>query len=78
MEVSSNTDIIMDINIIISTLQRKVSELTLANIMLEAKALDLQNQLNTINQDQSSENAINGNEDQTKELDNPERDTIDK
>jgi len=75
MEVSSNTDIIMDINIIISTLQRKVSELTLANIMLEAKALDLQNQLNTINQDQSSENAINGNEDQTKELDNPERDT---
>ena len=75
MEVSSNTDIIMDINIIISTLQRKVSELTLANIMLEAKTLDLQNQLNTINQDQSSENAINGNEDQTKELDNPERDT---
>ena len=75
MEVSSNADIIMDINIIISTLQRKVSELTLANIMLEAKTLDLQNQLNTINQDQSSENAINGNEDQTKELDNPERDT---
>ena len=68
----------MDINIIIATLQRKVSELTLANIMLEAKTLDLQNQLNTINQDQSSENAINGNEDQTKELDNPERDSIDK
>ena len=65
----------MDIDIIIATLQRKVSELTLANIMLEAKTLDLQNQLNTINQDQSSENAINGNEDQTKELDNPERDT---
>tara|TARA_Y100000991_G_scaffold199119_1_gene170640 strand:+ start:156 stop:356 length:201 start_codon:yes stop_codon:yes gene_type:complete len=65
----------MDINIIIATLQRKVSELTLANIMLEAKTLDLQNQLNTINQDQSSENAINGNEDQTKEFDNPERDT---
>ena len=64
----------MNVNIIISTLQRKVSELTLANIMLEAKTLDLQNQLNTINQDQSSENAINGNEDQTKELDNPERD----
>ena len=64
----------MDINIIIATLQRKVSELTLSNIMLEAKILDLQNQLNSI-QDQSSENAINGNEDQTKELDNPERDT---
>ena len=42
--------------------------------MLEAKILDLQTQLNSI-QDQSSENAINGNEDQTKELDNPERDT---
>ena len=64
----------MNVNIIISTFQRKVSELTLSNIMLEAKILDLQNQLNSI-QDQSSENAINGNEDQTKELDNPERDT---
>ena len=64
----------MNVNIIISTLQRKVSELTLSNIMLEAKILDFQNQLNSI-QDQSSENAINGNEDQTKELDNPERDT---
>ena len=64
----------MNVNIIISTLQRKVSELTLSNIMIEAKILDLTNQLNSI-QDQSSENAINGNEDQTKELDNPERDT---
>ena len=64
----------MNVNIIISTLQRKVSELTLSNIMLEAKILDLTNQLNSI-QDQSSENAINGNEDQTKELDNSERDT---
>ena len=64
----------MNVNIIISTLQRKVSELTLSNIMLEAKILDLQTQLNSI-QDQSSENAINGNEDQTKELDNSERDT---
>ena len=64
----------MNVNIIISTLQRKVSELTLSNIMLEAKILDLTNQLNSI-QDQSSENAINGNEDQTKEFDNPERDT---
>ena len=68
----------MDINIIIATLQRKVSELTLANIMLEAKTLDLQNQLNTINQDQSSENAINGNEDQTKEFDNSQLDTDNK
>ena len=65
----------MDVNVIISTLQRKVSELTLANVMLEARLLDLTNQLNSINQEKSSENAINGNEDQTKELDNPERDT---
>ena len=64
----------MNVNIIISTLQRKVSELTLSNIMLEAKILDLQTQLNSI-QDQSSENAINGNEDQTKEFDNSQLDT---
>lgn len=67
----------MNVNIIISTLQRKVSELTLSNIMLEAKILDLTNQLNSI-QDQSSENAINGNEDQTKEFDNSQLDTDNK
>ena len=67
----------MNVNIIISTLQRKVSELTLSNIMLEAEILDLQTQLNSI-QDQSSENAINGNEDQTKEFDNSQLDTDNK
>ena len=67
----------MNVNIIISTLQRKVSELTLSNIMLEAKILDLQTQLNSI-QDQSSENAINGKEDQTKEFDNSQLDTDNK
>ena len=67
----------MNVNIIISTLQRKVSELTLSNIMLEAKILDLQTQLNS-KQDQSSENAINGNEDQTKEFDNSQLDTDNK
>ena len=67
----------MNVNIIISTLQRKVSELTLSNIMLEAKILDLQTQLNSI-QDRSSENAINGNEDQTKEFDNSQLDTDNK
>ena len=66
----------MNVNIIISTLQRKVSELTLSNIMLEAKILDLQTQLNSI-QDQSSENAINGNEDQTQKLDDGKRNTDD-
>jgi hypothetical protein len=67
----------MDVNIIISTLQRKVGELTLANTMLEAKVIDLTNQLNTINQQQSSENAINGNEDQTQKLDDGKRNTDD-
>ena len=67
----------MNVNIIISTLQRKVSELTLSNIMLEEKIMDLQTQLNSI-QDQSSENAINGNEDQTKEFDNSQLDTDNK
>ena len=67
----------MDVNIIISTLQRKVGELTLANTMLEAKVIDLTNQLNTINQQQSSENAINGNEDQTQKLDDGTRNTDD-
>ena len=67
----------MDVNIIISTLQRKVGELTLANTMLEAKVIDLTNQLNTINQQQSSENAINGNEDQTQKLDDGKRNTAD-
>jgi len=70
----------MDVNIIISTLQRKVSELTLANTMLEAKVIDLTNQvnqLNTINQEKSSENAINGNEDQTQKLNDSKRDSDD-
>ena len=63
----------MDVNFIISTLQRKVSELTLANVMLEARLLDLTNQLNSINQEKSSENAINGNEDQAQKLSDAER-----
>ena len=63
----------MDVNVIISTLQRKVSELTLANVMLEARLLDLTNQLNSINQEKSSENAINGNEDQAQKLSEAER-----
>ena len=62
----------MDVNVIISTLQRKVSELTLANVMLEARLLDLTNQLNSINQEKSSENAINGKQNQVKEIPNTE------
>ena len=67
----------MDVNIVISTLQRKVSELTLANTMLEAKVLDLTHQLNTITQQKSSENDINGNEDQTQKLNDGSSNTDD-
>ena len=47
----------------------KVSELTLINVMLEAQIQDLQSQLNSINQDQQPENALDGNENQAKEID---------
>ena len=57
----------MNAQIVINTLQKKISELTLVNVMLEAQIADLQNQLNSMNQDQLSENAIDGNENQTKE-----------
>ena len=67
----------MDVNIIISTLQRKVGELTLANTMLEAKVIDLTNQLNTINQQHSSENSINVYEDKTLKLEDGKRNTDD-
>ncbi len=59
----------MNAQIVINTLQKKISELTLVNVMLEAQIADLQNQLNSMNQDQLSENAIDGNENQTKEID---------
>ena len=61
----------MNAQIVIATLQKKVSELTLINVMLEAQISDLQSQLNSMNQndDQPSENAINGNENQTQEID---------
>ena len=59
----------MNVQIVINTLQKKISELTLTNVMLEAQIADLQNQLNSMNQDQLSENAIDGNENQTKEID---------
>ena len=59
----------MNAQIVINTLEKKISELTLVNVMLEAQIADLQNQLNSMNQDQLSENAIDGNENQTKEID---------
>ena len=59
----------MNGQIVIATLQKKVSELTLINVMLEAQIQDLQTQLNSMNEDQQSENALDGNENQAKELD---------
>ena len=59
----------MNGQIVIATLQKKVSELTLINVMLEAQIQDLQTQLNSMNEDQQSENALDSNENQAKEID---------
>ena len=59
----------MDAKIVISILQKKISELTLINVMMEAQIQDLQSQLNSMNPDQQSENALDGNETQAKEID---------
>ena len=58
----------MDAKIVISTLQKKISELTLINVMMEAQIQDLQSQLNSMKTDQITENALDGNENQTKEI----------
>ena len=58
----------MNAQIVISRLQRKVSELTLITVMLEAQVEDLQTQLNTINE-QTSDAQVDGNENQAKEID---------
>ena len=59
----------MNVQIVINTLQKKISELTLINVMMEAQIQDLQNQLNSMNSEQLTENALDGNENQTKEID---------
>ena len=59
----------MNAQIVISTLQKKISELTLINVMMEAQITDLQSQLNSMNAEQLTENALDGNENQTKEID---------
>jgi cell division protein FtsB len=59
----------MNVQIVIATLQKKISDLTLTNVMLEAQISDLQSQLNSIKEKHSTENAINGNENQTQEID---------
>ena len=65
----------MDAKIVISILQKKISELTLINVMMEAQISDLQSQLNSMNPDQQSENALDGNENQAKEINNSDSST---
>ena len=59
----------MNAQIVINTLQKKISELTLINVMMEAQISDLQSQLNSMSTEQQSENDLDGNENQTKEID---------
>ena len=59
----------MNAQIVISTLQKKISELTLITVMMEAQIADLHSQLNSKNAEQQTENALDGNENQTKEID---------
>ena len=59
----------MNAQIVINTLQKKISVLTLINVMMEAQIQDLQNQLNSMKTEQQSENDLDGNENQTKEID---------
>ena len=59
----------MNAQIVINTLQKKISELTLVNVMMEAQIQDLQSQLNSMNTEQQSENDLDGNENQAKEID---------
>ena len=60
----------MNAQIVINTLQKKISELTLINVMMEAQIQDLQTQLNSMKTEQQSENDLDGNENQAKEIDN--------
>ena len=60
----------MNAQIVINTLQKKISELTLVNVMMEAQIQDLQTQLNSMKAEQQSENDLDGNENQAKEIDN--------
>ena len=62
----------MNAQIVISTLQKKISELTLINVMMEAQISDLQSQLNSMKETQPIENPLDGsgtNENKTKEID---------
>ena len=67
----------LDINVLISTLQKRVTDLTLTNVVLEARNTDLTNRLNSIIEQSHSENAINGKQNKAKEIPNPELSTDD-
>jgi len=62
----------LDVNVLISTLQKKITDLTLTNVVLEARNKDLTNRLNSIIEQSHSENAINGKQNQVKEIPNTE------
>ena len=67
----------IDINSLISILQKKVSDLTLTNIVLEAKINDLTKRLNSSIENSKQENAVNGNENSAKKIGDPELNTND-
>lgn len=58
----------IDINALISILQKKVTDLTLTNIVLEAKISDLTKRLNSSIENSQQENAVDGNENSAKEV----------
>ena len=58
----------IDINALISILQNKVTDLTLTNIVLEAKINDLTKRLNSSIENSKQENAVDGNENSAKEV----------
>jgi hypothetical protein len=60
----------LDINALISILQKKVTDLTLTNIVLEAKISDLTKRLNSSIENSKQENAVDGNENSAKEVNN--------
>ena len=65
----------MNAQIVINTLQKKISELTLINVMMEAQISDLQSQLNSMNTEKQSDNDLDGNENQAKKINNSDSST---
>ena len=65
----------IDVNVLVATLQKKITDLTLTNVVLEARIQDLSRRLNSIIE---TENAINGKQNQTQEFNDSEFSTPDK